>query len=60
MAKERKLSVFMVMTENQKNFSRFPYYENAYTAQEAVDEVRRYKDDYEKILFVLKQVDNWR
>lgn len=59
MAREKKLSVFVVLVEND-NGSRFPYYEDACTAQEAVDKVRCYKDDYEKILSVFKQVENWR
>lgn len=59
MAREKKLSVFVVMTERE-NGSRFPYYEDARTAQEAVDRVRCYKDDYEEIVFVFKQVENWR
>ncbi len=56
----KRLSVFVVLTESKKTGNRFPYYEDAFTAQEAVDQARVYISDEEDIVFVFKQVENWR
>lgn len=49
---------YVVMTVN-KNGEHFPYYEQALTAQDAVNEVLRYKDSNEKIESVYKEVAGW-
>ena len=56
----KRLSVFVVLVESKKTGNRFPYYEEAFTAQEAVNHARTYIPDDDEIVFVFKQVENWR
>lgn len=56
----KHISIFAVTTESENTGCRHTYYEEGYTAQEAVDKARLYIDDYEKIVFVFKQVENWK
>ena len=58
MAREKRLSLFIVVTD--RNGSSFSYHEDGYTAQEAVDSVRCYMDSEEQIMYVYKQVENWK
>lgn len=53
------LALYAVMVSDKYD-NRFTYYENANSAQEAVNEIRRYKDENEKIICVFKQVENWK
>lgn len=55
-------SIFVVLTKRSESLldSKYPHYEKAYTAQEAVDKVRGYLPDTSKIVAVFKQVENWK
>lgn len=56
---ERK-AMFIVETENTVSGEHWNYYEDAYTAQGAVNKVRTYKADTEKIINVYRQIENWK
>lgn len=56
----KHISMFIVITEREGTGNRFNYFEEGCTAQEVVDKVKTYIDDYEKIVFVFKQVENWK
>ena len=58
----KRKATFVVLTERTASLfdSRYPHYAEAHTAQEAVNSVRRYKADDEKIVAVFKKVENWK
>lgn len=53
-----KKSTYVVLTTLQDG-THYPYYEQAFTAQDAVDAVNCYKDSTEVIDSVYKQVKGW-
>lgn len=55
----KKLPLFQIVVDNKyANF--YTYREQAKTAQEAVNAVKTYKDENERIIYVFKQVENWK
>lgn len=58
--RDHKTSIFVVLVESNKTGARFHYYEEGRTAQEAVSNVRNYIPDDTRIVFVFKQVENWK
>lgn len=56
----KTLNLYIVLVESERTGNRFYYHEEGFSAQEAVDKVREYIDDYQKIVFVFRQDENWR
>ena len=54
------IPLYAILTADKYD-NRTTYYQNAYSAQEAVNEIRKYySDEFEKIIFVFKEVENWK
>ncbi len=54
----KRASIFMILVEREGTGSKCPYMEEGFTAQEAVDKVKAYIKDYEKIMYVFKLEKN--